>query len=58
MFSIQRGSIVMVFTLDKQGYSAGLEDGVRLLLASDPTIAIEEGQLSIPSVGVALLSVD
>ena len=57
-FSMQRGGIVMVFTLDEDGYSAGLEEGVQLLFASDPSIAVEQGQLTIPGVGVALLAVD
>ena len=56
-FSMQRGGVVLVFTLDEEGYSAGLEDGVELLLASDSSITIEDGQLTLPGVGVALLSV-
>ena len=56
-FSMQRGRVVLVFTLDEEGYSAGLEDGVQLLLASDKSITIEDGQLVLPGVGVALLSV-
>ena len=56
-FSMQRGRLVLVFTLDEEGYSATLEDGVELLLASDPSISVEEGQLTLPGVGVALLSV-
>ena len=56
-FSMQRGGIVLLFTLDEEGYSAGLEEGVELLLASDPSIAVDDGQLTLPSVGVALLSV-
>jgi maltooligosyltrehalose trehalohydrolase len=56
-FSMQRGSLVVVFTLDEEGYSAGLEDGVELLLASDASITVEDRQLILPGVGVALLSV-
>jgi maltooligosyltrehalose trehalohydrolase len=56
-FSMQRGGVVVVFTLDEEGYSAGLEDGVELLLASDASITVEDGQLTLPGVGVALLSV-
>jgi maltooligosyltrehalose trehalohydrolase len=55
--SLQRGGIVLVFTLDAEGYSAGLEEGVELLLASDPGIKLDEGELSLPGVGVAILSV-
>jgi maltooligosyltrehalose trehalohydrolase len=56
-FSMQRGGLVLAFTLDEDGYSAGLEDGVELLLASDPLTTVEDGQLTLPGVGVALLSV-
>jgi maltooligosyltrehalose trehalohydrolase len=56
-FSMQRGGVVVLFTLDEAGYSAELEEGVELLLASDAAISIEEGQLTLPGVGVALLSV-
>ncbi len=56
-FSMQRGGIVLVFTVNEQGYSAGLEDGVELLLASDSSITIEDGELTLPGVGVALLSI-
>ena len=57
-FTMQRGGIVLVFTLDEEGYSAGLEDGVKLLLASEPGVTLEEGQLILPGVGVAILSVE
>ena len=56
-FSMQRGSFVLIFTLDPDGYSAGLEDGVELLLASDPSIKVVDGELTLEGVGVALLSV-
>jgi maltooligosyltrehalose trehalohydrolase len=56
-FSMQRGGVVLLFTLDEEGYSADLEEGVELLLASDPAITLEDGQLTLPGVGVALLSV-
>ncbi len=56
-FSMQRGGLVLAFTLDEDGYSASLEDGVELLLASDPLTIVEDGQLTLPGVGVALLSV-
>ena len=56
-FTMQRGGIVMVFTLDEEGYSASLEDSVELLLGSDAGIGIEGGQLRMPGVGVAILSV-
>ena len=56
-FTMQRGGVVLVFTLDEEGYSAGLEESVQLLLASDPAIKVEGGQLSMPGVGVAVLSV-
>jgi len=56
-FSMQRGGVVVLFTLDEEGYSAELEEGVELLLASDAAITIEEGQLTLPGVGVAVLSV-
>jgi maltooligosyltrehalose trehalohydrolase len=55
--SMRRGGVVLIFTLDEEGYSAGVEDGVELLLASDPSITIEDGQLTLPGVGVALLAV-
>ncbi|HEY0784743.1 MAG TPA: malto-oligosyltrehalose trehalohydrolase, partial [Acidobacteriaceae bacterium] len=55
--TMQRGGIVLVFTLDEEGYTAGLDEGVTLLLASDPLIKLEEGELVLPGVGVALLSV-
>ena len=57
-FTMQRGGIVLVFTLDETGYSAGLEESVTLLLASDPAIKVDGGQLTLPGVGVAVLSVD
>ena len=56
-FSMQRGGIVLVFTLDEEGYSASVEENVTLLLSSDSGIAIEDGQLILPGVGVAILSV-
>jgi maltooligosyltrehalose trehalohydrolase len=56
-FSMQRGGVMLVFTLDEQGYSADLEEGVELLLASDPSITLEDGLLTLPGVGLALLSV-
>ncbi len=56
-FTMQRGGIVVVFTLAEQGYSAGLDESVELLLASDPGITVEEGKLTLPGVGVAVLSV-
>ena len=57
-FTMQRGGIVLVFTLDEEGYSAGLEENVKLLLASEPGVTLDEGQLILPGVGVAILSVD
>ncbi len=57
-FSMQRGGIVVVFTLDEEGYSAGLDEGVTLLLASDAAIRIEDGYLTLPGVGVAVLAVN
>ena len=54
---MQRGSIVLVFTLAEEGYSAGLEESVTLLMASDPGITVEQGHLTMPGVGVAILSV-
>ena len=57
-FTLQRGGIVLVFTLDEEGYSAILEENVTLLLASDPGIAVEEGHLTLPGVGIAVLSVE
>ena len=56
-FTMQRGGIVLVFTLDEEGYSAGLEENVTLLLGSDAEIGIEGDQLTMPGVGVAILSV-
>ena len=56
-FTMQRGGIVLVFTLDEEGYSASLEESVELLLGSDAEIGIEGGQLTLPGVGVAILSV-
>lgn len=53
--TMQRGSIVLVFTLDEEGYSAGLGEDVSLLLGSDPGVRIEEGQIVLPGVGVAVL---
>jgi maltooligosyltrehalose trehalohydrolase len=57
-FSMQRGGVVVVFTLDEEGYSASLEDGVELLLASDASIRVQDGELSLPGVGVALLAIN
>ncbi len=56
-FTMQRGSIVVVFTLDEEGYSAGLEENVELLLASDPDIKLDDGHLVLPGVGLAVLRV-
>jgi maltooligosyltrehalose trehalohydrolase len=56
-FTMQRGGVVVIFTLDEAGYSASLDDGVTLLLGSDSGVAVEEGRLSISGVGVAVLSV-
>ena len=56
-FSMQRGGTVLIFTLDDEGYSAGLEEGVALLFGSDPGVKVEDGELTIPGVGVALLAV-
>jgi maltooligosyltrehalose trehalohydrolase len=55
--SMQRGRIVVVFTLDEAGYSAGLEDDVELLLGSDSGIKLEDGELVFPGVGLAVLAV-
>jgi len=55
-FTMQRGGVVLLFTLDEEGYSAELEEGVELLLASDAA-GIEEGRLTLPGAGVVLLSV-
>ncbi len=57
-FTMQRGGVVVVFTLGEEGYSASLEESVKLLLASDPGITVEGGQLTLPGVGVAVLSVE
>ncbi len=57
-FTMQRGGIVLVFTLAEDGYSASLEENVKLLLASDPGTTIEGGQLALPGVGAAVLSVE
>jgi maltooligosyltrehalose trehalohydrolase len=56
-FTMQRGRTVLVFTLDKEGYSAALDAGVELLMASDTSIRLEEGYLIMPGPGVAILSV-
>ncbi len=56
-FTMQRGGVVVIFTLAEEGYSASLEDSVELLLGSDPGIKVEEGRLTLPGVGVAVLSV-
>ena len=56
-FSMQRGSVVLVFTLEDEGYSAEVSETVKLLLASDDDIRIEENQLVLPGVGVAILEV-
>ncbi len=56
-FSMQRGGLVVIFTLDEEGYSADLEEGVELVLGSDPGVKVEDGELTIPGVGVAILSV-
>ncbi|RRA47536.1 malto-oligosyltrehalose trehalohydrolase [Acidipila sp. EB88] len=56
-FTMQRGGIVLVFTLAEEGYSAGLDESVTLLLASDPGIQVVEGHLTMPGVGVAVLQV-
>ncbi len=55
-FSMQRGGVVLIFTLNQEGYLAGLEEGVTLLLASDASITVKDGKLTLPGVGVALLS--
>ncbi len=56
-FTMQRGGIVLIFTLAEDGYSATLEENVTLLMASDAAIKVEEGRLEMPGVGVAVLSV-
>ncbi len=56
-FTMQRGSIVLVFTLDEEGYTAGLDEDVSLLLASDARTKVEDGELTMPSAGVAILNV-
>jgi len=57
-FTMQRGGIVLVFTLAEDGYSASLEAEVKLVMASDAGIKLEDGRLEMPGVGVAVLSVD
>ncbi len=56
-FTMQRGGVVLVLALDEAGYSAGLDESVELLLASDAGITVEDGHLSMPGAGVAGLSV-
>jgi maltooligosyltrehalose trehalohydrolase len=56
-FTMQRGSIVVVFTLAEEGYSASLEENVRILLSSDTSIHANEGFLVMPCPGVAILEV-
>ena len=55
--TLQRGSIVLVFTLDEEGYAAEVEGNVALLLASEAGITIDDRQLVLPGVGVAILEV-
>ncbi len=56
-FTMQRGGVVLVLALGEEGYSAGLDESVELLLASDGGITVEGGHLSMPGSGVAVLSV-
>lgn len=56
-FTMQRGGVVLVLALDEAGYSAGLDESVELLLASDAAITVEDGHLTMPGAGVAVLSV-
>ncbi len=55
--TMQRGGVVLIFTLDEEGYSTGVEEDVRLLLASDPGTRLEEQRLTIPAVGAAILAI-
>jgi hypothetical protein len=48
---------VLIFTLEEEGYSTGVEEGVTLLLASDPGTLLEDQRLTIPGVGVAILAI-
>ena len=56
--SMQRGSIVVLFTLSDEGYQAELEDGVTLLLSSNAEISLKENELNLPGPGVVILSVE
>jgi maltooligosyltrehalose trehalohydrolase len=55
--TMQRGSTVLIFTLDENGYEAGVAADVSLLLGSDPGVQLKDRRLKIPGVGAAILSV-
>jgi maltooligosyltrehalose trehalohydrolase len=55
--TMQRGSTVLIFTLDENGYEAGVAANVSLLLTSGPGIQLKDQQLKMPGVGVAILAV-
>jgi maltooligosyltrehalose trehalohydrolase len=56
--SMQRGGIVVLFTLNEEGYEAEIEDGVSLLLASDANTSLVENELKLTGPGVVILSVE
>ena len=55
--TMQRGSTVLIFTLDEDGYEAGVAANVSLLLASGPGAQLKDQRLKMPGVGVAILAV-
>jgi maltooligosyltrehalose trehalohydrolase len=55
--TMQRGSTVLIFTLDENGYEAGVAMNVSLLLASGPGVQLKDQRLKMPGVGVAILAV-
>ena len=56
--SMQRGGIVLLFTVNEAGYEAEVEDGVDLLLASGDDISLAGNDLKLSGPGVVILSVE
>ena len=56
--SMQRGSMVVLFTLSEEGYEAELEDGVTLLSGSGSGVTLGDNRLNLSGPGVAILAIE
>ena len=55
---MQRGSMVVLFTLSEEGYEAELEDGVTLLSGSGSGVTLGDNRLNLSGPGVGILAIE